>query len=113
MCSSPDDFADVANLTAVEHGDARQVFVSMTLAAGVDEEWARDLAFARVTLFDPGGRVWTADGLLKIEASRADLTDAQIRRWAQALADRLYGAEVLADSEAVVEIDGTRQTGSG
>lgn len=102
----PDDFVDVANLTAQEHGDRRRAFASMPLAPDVDEDWARDLAIARVTHFDPAGRAWTTDGWLKIEAARADLTDAQITRWAHALAERLYGAGVLADTEVHIEIDG-------
>jgi hypothetical protein len=101
----PSDFIDVANLTAAEHGDPRHVLATMSLAPDVDEDWARGLAYARVTMFDPAGRVWIADGLLKIEAFRADLTDAQIARWASAVAERLYGAQVLADTEVVVEID--------
>jgi hypothetical protein len=103
----PNDFVDVANLTAQEHGTQRHVFASMALAPSVDEDWARDLALARVAHFDPAGRAWTTDGWLRVEASRADLTDAQITRWAQALAERLHGAGVLADTQVHIEIDGS------
>ena len=101
----PDDLSDVANLTADAHGRARRVFAAMPLARAVDEDWARDLAGVRVSLFDPAARVWTSEGLLRIEAERAGLTDAQIEQWAQSLAERLQGAEVLARAEASVEIE--------
>lgn len=100
-----DDLRDVANLTASEQGRPRQIFVSMTLAPGVDQDWARDLAAARVSYFDSNSRVWIAkDKFLQIEATRSDLTDQQLEQWAHALADRLLAAEVVADTEIDVEI---------
>lgn len=101
----PDDFRDVASLTAADRGRPRRVLASMPLTANVDAEWARDLAAARVRLFDATCRVWTDEDHLRIEAARADLTDVQIEQWAQALADRLHGAGVLADRRVEVEID--------
>lgn len=101
----PDDLRDVANLTASEHGEPRQIFVSMTLAPGADHDWARDLAAARVAYFDSGNRISIAEGkYLRIEATRSDLTDEQLKQWAHALADRLVSAEVVADSEIGIEI---------
>jgi hypothetical protein len=102
-----DDLRDVANLTSSDRGQPRRVFVSMALGPGVDQNWARDLAAARVAHFDPSGRAWTAENrYLQIEARRSDLTDAQIERWAHALAERLYASEVVPDAEPNVEIEG-------
>jgi hypothetical protein len=101
----PDDLRDVANLTAAEHGQPRQIFVSMTLAPDADHDWARDLTAARVAYFDPDSRIWIAeDKHLQIEATRSGLTDRQLEQWARALADRLLGAEVVADTDIDVEI---------
>lgn len=53
-----DDLRDVASMTADEHGEPRRISLDFTLAAGVDPDWAHDLAMSRVSLFDPaGGRV--------------------------------------------------------
>jgi hypothetical protein len=101
----PDDLRDVAGLTASEHGEPRRIFVSMTLSPGADADWARDLAASRVGYFDPDSRISIAEGkYLQIEATRSDLTYQQLEQWAHALADRLLGAEVLADTEIDVEI---------
>jgi hypothetical protein len=75
----------------------------MKLATAVDEEWARELTAARVTLFDPHARVWIEDGRLEVQARRSDLTDRQLRMWADALAERLYGGAIL--SEPATEVD--------
>ena len=100
-----DDLRDVANLTASEHGQPRQIVVSMMLRPGVEHEWARELAAARVAYFDSSSRVWIAKGeYLQIEATRSDLTDQQIDQWAHSLADRLRGAEVVADGEIDIEL---------
>jgi hypothetical protein len=100
----PDDLRDVASLTAAEGGRPRRICASMKLGAEVDEAWATDLAAARVSLFDPAGRVWADSGWLKLDAGRPDLTDEQLRLWARALAGRLHGAGVLADPEVRVEL---------
>jgi hypothetical protein len=100
-----DDFRDVANLTSSEQGAPRRVFLSMVLAPKVNHEWARDLATARAAYFDPSSRVRiTEDTHLEIEARRSDLTDRQIEQWAQALADRLEAAEVIAGTGIDVQI---------
>lgn len=100
-----DDLRDVANLTASEQGEPRRIFVSMTLSRGVDHDWARDLATARVHYFDSDSRVWIAeDKYLRIEATRADLSHEQLAQWAHALADRLLAAEVVANTEVDIEI---------
>jgi hypothetical protein len=102
----PEDLRDVAALTAADRGRRRRhVLVSLPLAANADPDWARDLTAARVEFFDPNGRVWAADDRLHVDAARADLTDAQLQQWAQALADRLHGAGVLADRRIEIEID--------
>jgi hypothetical protein len=102
----PHDLQDVANLTAVDSAGAgsRRVRASMMLTAGVDAQWATDLAAARAALFDPASTVDAKARSLTIEATRTDLTDAQIELWAQALADRLHGAGVLAGREVSVSI---------
>lgn len=106
LAGRSDDFRDVANLTSSEHGVPRRVFVSMALAPGVDHEWARDLAAARAAYFDPSGRVRIAEGThLQIEAGRSDLTDQQIEQWAQALADRLRAAGVIAHIDTDIDTD--------
>ena len=92
----PDDLRDVASMTASERGELRRIVVRMTLAPGVDEEWARELAVARATLFDPRCRVTIDSVQIQIEAVRRDLTDQQLERWARAVAERLYGSDVLA-----------------
>ena len=100
-----DDLRDVANLTSSEQGAPREVLVSMTLAPDVDREWARDLAAERVAYFDPSRRVRIADNeRLQVDAHRSGLTDAQIERWAHALADRLRAAGVVADTDIEVRI---------
>jgi hypothetical protein len=100
-----DDFRDVANLTASEHGAARRVLVSMALAPDVDSEWARDLAAARAAYFDVSSRVRIVENTyLQIEARRSDLTDPQIEQWAHALADRLRAAGVIADTGADIDV---------
>ena len=101
----PDDFRDVANLTASEQGVQRRVFISMELAPKVDHVWAHDLTSARVAYFDPSSRVQIADDThLQIEARRADLTDQQIKQWAHALADRLEAAGVIANRDIDMQI---------
>lgn len=100
----PDDLRDVASMTASERGEPRRISVSMKLAASVDEEWARELAQGRAVLFDPRSRVWTDSGRLKVEGIRSDLTGQQLELWAQALAERLYGSDVLAHPSADVWI---------
>ena len=100
----PDDLRDVASMTASERGEARRIVARMTLASEVDEEWARELAVARATLFDPRCRVTVESGRLQIEALRSDLTDQQLEMWAHALAERLRGSDVLADASADVRI---------
>jgi hypothetical protein len=100
-----DDLRDVANLTSSEQGVPRDVFVSMALTPGVDREWARDLAGARVAYFDPSCRIGIVDdGRLEIHAHRSGLTDEQIEHWAHALADRLRAAGVIADADIEVRI---------
>jgi hypothetical protein len=99
----PDDLRDVASMTASERGETRRIRVTMQLTTGVDEAWAIELTRARVTLFDPQSRVWMEGGRLEIDAGRADLTDQQLRMWARALAERLYGSAILAGR--TVEID--------
>jgi hypothetical protein len=100
-----DDLRDVANLTARDQGKLVSVFVSMELGPNVDGEDAREYAAGRLAYFDPAGRARiTEDRHLQIEARRGDLTEPQIERWAQALADRLHGGEFTTDAEIDVEI---------
>lgn len=101
----PDDFRDVASLTAPDRERPRRVLAAMKLDRDVDPELARDLANERVLLFDPAGRVWMDDDLLRIEATRAGLSPGQIERWAHALAERLHAIGMLADAEINVEIE--------
>jgi hypothetical protein len=100
----PDDLRDVASMTASERGEPRRVVVRMTLAPGVDAEWARELADARATLFDSRSRVTVDSGHLQIEAVRHDLTDPQLEMWARAVAERLHGSGVLATTSADVRV---------
>jgi hypothetical protein len=62
------DLEDVASLTAADASrrGTRRVRSSMTLSAGVDAQWATDLAGARVELFDPQGTVEVVGELLKV-----------------------------------------------
>jgi hypothetical protein len=101
----PDDLNDVASLTAAERGEPQRVSLTMKLEPDVDVEWAAGLAVSRVQYFDRDGRVWASQGRLKVEATRADLSPGQLREWAQALADRLHGAGVVAGPEVEVEIE--------
>lgn len=102
----PHDLHDVAALTAADevHVGPRVVTASMVLGRGVDPQRAIELASARVALFDAYAKVAAADGSLTIEATRSDLTDAQIGLWARALADRLHGAGILAGRDSAVTI---------
>lgn len=101
----PHDLQDVANMTAAEQGVPRQIFLAMKLAADADEEWARESAHGRVTLFDAHSRVWVEEGHLKVKARRSDLTEQQLQMWARALAERLYGSEILSGPTPDVEIN--------
>ncbi len=100
----PHDLQDVANMTAGEKGRPRQISLTMKLLPDVDRAWARELASARVTLFDPRSHLWLEEGYLKVEARRSDLTDGQLHQWAQALAERLYGSGLVTDRATDIEI---------
>lgn len=100
-----DDLRDVASLTARDRGESLSVSASMVLAPTADEGDTRDYAASRLAYFDPSGRASIAESkYLQIEATRADLTETQIERWAHALADRLRGAGLVTDAEIDLEI---------
>jgi hypothetical protein len=98
------DLQDVAALTEGERSEQLQVSLTMKLAADADSDWATELTQSRVVMFDEDAEVWTAGGWLMVQAHHAGLTEAQIKQWAQYLAARLHGSEVLADSEVEVEL---------
>jgi len=102
----PHDLQDVASLTASEKGELRRIQLTMKLLDGVAEEWAHDLTAARVALFDERARVWVQEGYVKVDARRSGLTDEQLQLWAQSLAERLHGSEILAEPACEAEITG-------
>ena len=103
-----DDLDDVSNLTASEHGEPRNVLVTMKLRREADPGAAIEFASARVAYFDQGHRTSVAgegEGKsLQIEATRSGLIDDQIRQWARSLAERLRALEIVTDDEIEIEV---------
>lgn len=102
------DLIDVATLSFggadQPAGRPSRLLAELALADGVDPDWALDLARSRVGHFDPGAKLRVQRGRLTLDATRGDLTDDQLKRWAQALGERLHGAGVLSSARVEVEI---------